>query len=251
MMIEFRDITKSFDDVPAVGSVNLALGAHRTTALIGPSGSGKSTLLRLVMGLVGADQGSIWLDGEELTPASAANLRSRMGYVIQDGGLFPHLTAGENLALPAQVSGWSSEQTAGRIDELAALTLFPADGLVRYPVQLSGGQRQRVGLMRALMLDPNVLLLDEPLGALDPLIRADLQKDLRGIFRELKKTVVLVTHDLAEAAYLADDIVLLNNGQVVQYGTFTDLKSNPGDPFVTQFVEAQRTIHLSDGESER
>jgi osmoprotectant transport system ATP-binding protein len=170
--------------------------------------------------------------------------------VIQDGGLFPHLTARENLSLPAQVAGWPMDRTAARIEELAALTLFPSDGLDRYPVQLSGGQRQRVGLMRALMLDPDVLLLDEPLGALDPLIRADLQKDLRVIFRELEKTVVLVTHDLAEAAYLADDIVLLNEGRVVQYGTFDDLKTRPGNPFVTRFVQAQRTIHLDETDTE-
>jgi len=249
-MIEFREISKSFDGVLAVRSVDLTIPAHRTTALIGPSGSGKSTLLRLVAGLVAPDRGSVCLGGQELSPASAARIRDRMGYVIQDGGLFPHLTARENLSLPAQVWGWTTERTTARIDELAAMTLFPAGGLDRYPVQLSGGQRQRVGLMRALMLDPDVLLLDEPLGALDPLIRADLQKDLRSIFRELEKTVVLVTHDLAEAAYLADDIVLLNEGRVIQHGTLHDLKTHPSDPFVTRFVRAQRTIHLDKTEIE-
>lgn len=169
-----------------------------------------------------------------------------MGYVIQDGGLFPHLTARENLSLPAQTSGWPMDRTTHRIEELAKLTLFPTDGLDRYPVQLSGGQRQRVGLIRALMRDPDVLLLDEPLGALDPLIRADLQKDLRRIFRDLEKTVVLVTHDLAEAAYLADDLVLLNEGRVIQHGTFDDLNTHPSDPFVTLFIRAQRTIHLDE-----
>jgi osmoprotectant transport system ATP-binding protein len=250
-MIEFRDIDKSFSGVPAVRSVNLVFPAHRSTALIGPSGCGKSTILRLVMGLIRPDRGSVWVSGQQLTPETAVDIRGRIGYVIQDGGLFPHLTGRENLALQTQVLGWGVERINRRIAELAELTHFPADGLDRYPAQLSGGQRQRVGLMRALMSDPDGLLLDEPLGALDPLIRADLQKDLRDIFRELGKTVVLVTHDLAEAVYLADDIMLLNEGRVVQHGRFQDLETRPSNPFVTRFVRAQRTIHFTDLEDDR
>jgi osmoprotectant transport system ATP-binding protein len=200
------------------------------------------------MGLIQPDGGDIRVGGRELTPETAAEIRARIGYVVQDGGLFPHLTSRENLALQTRVLGWSANRIDDRINDLAVLTHFPADGLDRYPIQLSGGQRQRVGLMRALMPDPDVLLLDEPLGALDPLIRADLQKDLRDIFRELNKTVVLVTHDLAEAAYLADDIVLLNEGRVVQQGRFEDLDQRPDSPFVTRFVRAQRTIHSTDAE---
>jgi osmoprotectant transport system ATP-binding protein len=247
-MIELRDLDKSFSGVPALRSVSVAFAAHRSTALIGPSGCGKSTVLRLVMGLIQPDGGDIRVGGRELTPETAAEIRARIGYVVQDGGLFPHLTSRENLALQTRVLGWSANRIDDRINDLAVLTHFPADGLDRYPIQLSGGQRQRVGLMRALMPDPDVLLLDEPLGALDPLIRADLQKDLRDIFRELNKTVVLVTHDLAEAAYLADDIVLLNEGRVVQQGRFEDLDQRPDSPFVTRFVRAQRTIHSTDAE---
>jgi osmoprotectant transport system ATP-binding protein len=197
-----------------------------------------------MVGLIHPDTGSVQVDGAEMTVSTAPLLRQRMGYVIQDGGLFPHLTARENLALQAQVLGWPADRIAARVRELTDLTRFPSDGLDRYPIQLSGGQRQRVGLMRALMLDPDLLLLDEPLAALDPLIRADLQEDLRDIFRALRKTVALVTHDLAEAAYLADTIVLLHEGRVVQEGRFTDLAAQPAGPFVTRFVRAQRTLHL-------
>jgi osmoprotectant transport system ATP-binding protein len=135
---------------------------------------------------------------------------------------------------------WEANRVAKRLDELAGLTRFPPDGLDRYPVQLSGGQRQRVGLMRALMLDPDVLLLDEPLGALDPMIRAELQADLKAVFRELGKTVVLVTHDLGEAGFFGDVIVLLRGGRVVQRGTLAELVAAPAEPFVTQFINAQR-----------
>jgi osmoprotectant transport system ATP-binding protein len=169
-------------------------------------------------------------------------LRRRMGYVIQDGGLFPHLTAEGNALLLARHLKQPELESRQRLEELCELTRFPADALGRYPAELSGGQRQRVSLMRALMLKPEALLLDEPLGALDPLVRASLQTDLRDIFRELKQTVVLVTHDLAEAAYLADHIVLLESGRIAQQGTIGDLKERPATPFVTQFLNAQRSV---------
>jgi osmoprotectant transport system ATP-binding protein len=163
-----------------------------------------------------------------------------MGYVVQDGGLFPHLTAGSNVTLMARYLGWSEERITSRLEELTVLTQLPRDGLDRYPAELSGGQRQRVSLMRALMLDPELLLLDEPMGALDPMIRSELQAELRAIFRRLGKTVVFVSHDLGEAAYLGDHLVLLRAGRVVQQGTFADLTDRPVEPFVTAFVNAQR-----------
>jgi osmoprotectant transport system ATP-binding protein len=166
-------------------------------------------------------------------------VRLRTGYVIQDGGLFPHMTARGNLTLMARHLGWDRMRIDTRVRELTELTRFPADGLDRYPLELSGGQRQRVGLMRALMLNPDALLLDEPLGALDPLVRADLQTELRDIFRALGKTVVLVTHDLGEAAFFADRIALLRDGHIVQQGSAADLWHRPADPFVTRFVQAQ------------
>jgi osmoprotectant transport system ATP-binding protein len=163
-----------------------------------------------------------------------------MGYVIQEGGLFPHLTTRENITLMASYLGWPQPRIKDRVAQLTELTRFPEDGLGRYPAQLSGGQRQRVSLMRALMLDPELLLMDEPLGALDPLIRADLQEELRAIFRKLSKTVLMVTHDLGEAAYLGDTIVLMRKGEIVQQGVLGDLVRSPADPFVTRFVNAQR-----------
>jgi osmoprotectant transport system ATP-binding protein len=162
-----------------------------------------------------------------------------MGYVIQDGGLFPHLTARANACLMADELGWTAARQTDRLGELCALTRFPSDALDRYPAELSGGQRQRVSLMRALMLDPDIVLMDEPLAALDPMIRADLQDDLKSIFQKLAKTVVLVTHDLGEAAYFGDTIALMNKGRIVQSGTFDDLRDRPADSFVRRFLWAQ------------
>jgi osmoprotectant transport system ATP-binding protein len=169
-------------------------------------------------------------------------LRRQIGYVIQEGGLFPHLTARANVLLMARHIGKSEEEIQNRLLELSELTRFSQNLLSRYPVELSGGQRQRVGLMRALMLSPELLLLDEPLGALDPLVRSSLQKDLKEIFARLRQTVLFVTHDLAEAIYFADEIVLMNEGGIVQRGTITDLRERAVDPFVREFINAQRGI---------
>jgi osmoprotectant transport system ATP-binding protein len=237
-MIRLDEVSKSYGGVLAVDRVTLTIEAGRTTALIGPSGSGKSTLLSLVVGLEQPDAGTIEIESHLLTPKSAPHLRRLMGYVIQDGGLFPHLTARRNIELMAREDGWSACRRAARLDELCRLTRLSGAALDRYPAELSGGQRQRVSLMRALMLDPDILLMDEPLGALDPLIRADLQDDLAAIFERLRKTVVIVTHDLAEAGFFADAIVLMNCGRIVQQGRFADLVERPADAFVTRFVRA-------------
>ena len=239
-MLQLTGVSKSFADHVALHPLDLSIAAGKTTVLIGPSGCGKSTILRLMIGLLRPDQGIVTFDGAELTAANLLEVRRRMGYVIQDGGLFPHLTALDNVTLVGRYLGWEEPLCAARVTALAALTHFPPDRLGRYPVELSGGQRQRVSLMRALMLDPEVLLLDEPLGALDPIIRADLQSELREIFRELGKTVVLVTHEMGEAGYFADEIVLLRAGRIVQQGGFRDLLSAPADEFVSRFVSAQR-----------
>ena len=173
------------------------------------------------------------------------NLRRRIGYVIQEGGLFPHLTARANILLMARHLGKLEPEMQARLSELCSLTRFQPEMLARYPIELSGGQRQRVSLMRALMLSPELLLLDEPLGALDPLVRAALQKDLKEIFARLQQTAILVTHDLAEAAYLGDEIVLMNEGRVVQIGTLEDLRAKPASDFVTEFINAQRGLALA------
>ena len=226
-----------------VGPVSFEVLRGSSVALLGPSGAGKSTLLRVLLGLLVPDAGEARLGGERIGPADH-DLRRRIGYVVQGGGLFPHLTARENVALVARYLGWPPTRIGRRIGELAGLARLDEAALGRYPGQLSGGQAQRVGLIRALALDPEVLLLDEPLGALDPLTRADLQADLRGVFQALGKTVVLVTHDLAEAAFFAGRLLLLRDGRVVQDGSLEELLRAPAEPFVTRFLRAQRSLGL-------
>ncbi|WP_224363568.1 ATP-binding cassette domain-containing protein [Hyalangium versicolor] len=243
-MFELEGVSKRFGVTQALRPVSLKLPPGRTTVLLGPSGCGKSTLLRLMNGLLRPDTGRVLFDGQPLASEQAAVLavRQRMGYALQGGGLFPHLTARQNVDLMARHLRWPEARRQARLAELVELTRFPADALERFPGQLSGGQRQRVGLMRALMLEPDVLLLDEPLGALDPMVRSELQADLRTIFARLGKTVVLVTHDLAEAAFLGEHMVLLREGQVVQEGPLSELEARPADPFVTRFIQAQRLL---------
>ena len=241
-MIRFSGVSKSFGGTIVLPRLDLTLETGRSTVLIGPSGCGKSTLLRILIGLVEPDSGQVFIEGEELTPKSCQTIRQRLGYVIQDGGLFPHLSARDNAALMARYLGWTSDRIDKRLAELADLTRFPIDGLARYPSQLSGGQKQRVSLMRALMLDPKVVLLDEPLGALDPMVRAELQVDLRAIFRALEKTVIMVTHDLGEAGWFGDEILLMRAGRIVQRGPIGELVHSPAEPFVEQFIQAQRQV---------
>jgi osmoprotectant transport system ATP-binding protein len=240
-MLHLHDVTKSFDHIRAVRSLTIHVQKGKATVLIGPSGCGKSTVLRLIIGLILPDSGTIEFAGERVLSETALQLRRNMGYVIQEGGLFPHLTTRDNITLMATYIGWPQSRAEERLAELIELTQFPADGLDRYPEQLSGGQRQRVSLMRALMLDPELLLMDEPLGALDPLIRTDLQAELKSIFQKLQKTVLVVTHDLGEAAYLGDTIILMRDGLLVQEGTLEELVKAPVDPFVTRFINAQRS----------
>ena len=261
-LVELADVSKSYDGSPALHPTNFAVERGKTTVLIGPSGCGKSTLLRLIIHLLEPESGVIRFDDTEITHANIGNFRHRIGYVIQEGGLFPHLTARGNVLLmprylrqirPSarqkldrlkQSSFKSEEEMEARLRELCELTRFPEKLLDRYPLELSGGQRQRVSLMRALMLSPELLLLDEPLGALDPLVRASLQRDLKEIFARLKQTALLVTHDLAEAAYLGDEIVLINEGRIVQQGSIVDLRERPANSFVTEFINAQRALTL-------
>ena len=241
-MIALESVRKVFAGGEGLRETTLTLRPGERMALVGPSGCGKSTLLRLVIGLLRPDAGRVVIDGAEMTHTSCLGLRRAMGYVIQDGGLFPHLTAAANASLMARHLGWPAARVAARLDELTTLVRLPAGALGRYPAQLSGGQRQRVGLMRALMLDPSILLLDEPMGALDPVVRAGLQDDLRRIFGELGKTVLLVTHDMPEAALLAGQIALMQAGRVLQRGSLRDLLERPADPSVSAFLSAHRSL---------
>jgi osmoprotectant transport system ATP-binding protein len=241
-LVEIQGVTKSYGDAIALHPTDLAFERGKTTVLIGPSGCGKSTLLRLIIRLLDPDSGTIRFDGTSITAANVSALRRRIGYVIQDGGLFPHLTARKNILLMSNHLKRPAAEMKTRLADLCALTQFPAAALDRFPIELSGGQRQRISLMRSLALSPELLLLDEPFGALDPLVRSALQKDLKEIFLRLNQTAILVTHDLAEAAYLADQIVLLNEGRIVQIGTLADLRTKPASPFVTEFINAQRAL---------
>jgi len=241
-LVELVEVSKRYTDALALYPTNLSVARGKTTVLIGPSGCGKSTLLRLIIGLVEPDSGAITFNSSRITPANIDILRRRIGYVIQEGGLFPHLTARANVLLMARHLGKSLSEMRTRLTELCELTRFSGNLLERYPLELSGGQRQRVSLMRALMLSPELLLLDEPLGALDPLVRAALQKDLKEIFARLRQTVLFVTHDLAEAIYFGDEIVLMNEGRIVQHGSIADLREKPASPFVSEFINAQRGL---------
>jgi osmoprotectant transport system ATP-binding protein len=240
-MISVENVSKTYAGQTALAPTTLSLTPGKTTVLIGPSGCGKSTLLRLMVGLITPDTGQVVIGDTPLTAQNAETQRHAIGYVIQDGGLFPHLTAAQNVALLARHLGKSGGEIEQRRNELAELVQLPTESLSRYPSHLSGGQRQRVGLMRALMLDPPLLLLDEPLGALDPITRSELQTQLKEIFARLKKTVVLVTHDMGEAAYFGDTIVLMRSGKIVQTGTLDDLLHRPAENYVTDFIRAQRS----------
>ena len=235
-------VTRAWGDARAVDDISLDFGRGRTTVLIGSSGSGKSTVLRLLLGLECPDAGEVRCEGEPLQRARVLDVRRRIGYVIQEGGLFPHLTVLGNLALLPHHLGWTRAGIRERALVLSELTHLHRELLTRFPAELSGGQRQRVALMRALMLDPPTLLLDEPLGALDPLVRHGLQDELREIFRRLGKTVIMVTHDLAEAAFFSNRLVLMRRGHVIQDGSIDDFRRTPADDFVREFLAAHRDL---------
>jgi osmoprotectant transport system ATP-binding protein len=241
-LVELTAISKNYGETIAVAPTDLEIERGKTTVLIGPSGCGKSTLLRLIIGLIEPDAGSIHFNGSAIDSNTLVQFRRRVGYVIQEGGLFPHLNARSNVLLMPRHLRKPETEMNQRLRELSELTRFPSGALDRYPIELSGGQRQRVSLMRALVLSPELLLLDEPLGALDPLVRAALQKDLKEIFGRLHQTAILVTHDLAEAAYLGDKIVLMHEGRIVQQGSIEDLRERPANEFVTEFINAQRSL---------
>ncbi len=250
-MLETQQVEKSYKGQRVLEPTTLVFPPERTTVLIGPSGCGKTTLLKLLAGVIEPDQGAVLFDGIDIRQGDVVAHRQRMGYVLQNGGLFPHLTAGENAALLAQHLRRDSDWIDKRLAELAELVRLPIELLERYPHQLSGGQRQRVGIMRALMLDPAVVLLDEPMGALDPLVRYDLQEDLREIFRTLKKTVVLVTHDMGEAGFFGDEVALMGEGKIVQRGEFSELLQHPKNDFVRKFIQAQRLPLKVEGGADR
>jgi osmoprotectant transport system ATP-binding protein len=241
-MLTLQNIYKTFEGKPVLTDVNLNVPKGATHALIGSSGSGKTTLLRITLGLIPFDKGYVKINDHALLSFSPVEWADRIGYVPQDGGLFPHISGFENVSLIAKLRGWNKQKIESRVEELRKLVGLEAPLLGQFPFELSGGQQQRVAIMRAAMMDPQVMLLDEPMAALDPLIRRSLQQELKSIFQRLDKTVLLVTHDLGEAVFLAQQITLLHEGKIMQSGTYRDLLLNPSDPFVTAFINAQRTL---------
>lgn len=234
-MIEFKNVSKTFDGVRAASDLNLHFKTGAFSVLVGTSGSGKSTTLKMINRLVEHDEGTITFAGEDIRQQPLLALRRRMGYAIQSIGLFPHWSVARNIATVPELQKWSRAKREARVDELMTLLGLDLALRDRYPHQLSGGQQQRVGVARALAADPEVLLMDEPFGALDPVTRGALQQEMVRIHKLLGRTIVLVTHDVDEALRLADHLVLMDGGKVVQQGTPLEILTRPRNDFVREF----------------
>jgi len=246
-MLKLQNIFKQFDGKAVLTDVNLTVPKGATHALIGSSGSGKTTLIRITLGLIPFDKGYVKINDQALLSFRPCEWADRIGYVPQEGGLFPHLTARQNITLVAELRGWDKARMTARLEELGVVVNLDLAILDRFPHELSGGQKQRVAIMRAAFMDPPVMLLDEPMGSLDPLVRRTIQEELKSVFARLGKTVVIVTHDLSEAVFLAERMTLLHEGRIVQTGEYRDLVLHPADPFVSFFIKAQRSLPDVDG----
>ena len=244
--LEFRAATKRYpgQEEPAVDRLSLEVPAGEICVLVGPSGCGKTTAMRMVNRMIDITDGDILLDGRSVRERRPAELRREIGYAIQQIGLFPHLTIADNIATVPKLLGWSKDRIRARVEELLELVqLDPAETRSRYPAQLSGGQRQRVGVARALAVDPPLMLMDEPFGAIDPINRERLQNEFLRLQREIRKTVVFVTHDIDEAIKMGDRIAIMRKGgKLAQYASPAELLSTPADDFVEDFVGADRAL---------
>ncbi|MFL5691304.1 MAG: ABC transporter ATP-binding protein [Ktedonobacteraceae bacterium] len=244
--IVFREITKKFPGAskPAVDAVSFEVQEGNTCMLVGTSGSGKTTLLRMVNRLIEPTSGEILIDGKNVLTENPIELRRRIGYVIQQVGLFPHMTIAENVRVTAEIAGgWTQKQLAERADELLELVgLPPNEYRSRFPRQLSGGQQQRVGLARALATDPAILLMDEPFGALDAITRARMQDELLRVQHDVQKTILFVSHDIEEAFKLGDQIAVLSEGKLIQLGTPVELLAHPANNFVSKLVGGENIL---------
>ena len=248
-MIEFRRVSKTFPDgIEAVRDFSLEIPPHRTTVLVGSSGSGKTTLLRMINRMVEPTAGVITIDGDDIAARDPVQLRRRIGYVMQHSGLLPHFTVAANIATIPVLQGARRRDVEPRVRELLDLVGLDPVLASRYPAQLSGGQQQRVGVARALAADPNILLMDEPFGAVDPIVRGELQQELLRLQREIGKTIVFVTHDIDEAFLLGDQVVLLEAGaRIAQVGSPSEIMERPASAFVAAFIGAERgrrALHL-------
>ncbi len=235
-MIELCNVSKYFGPMPAVSDLSLKIESGAFFVLIGPSGCGKSTVLRMINAMIVPDKGHIEVRGENIRAMEPEKLRRGIGYVIQSAGLFPHWTAADNILAVPHLLKWSSSKCAARLDALVTMVGIDPALLQRYPKQLSGGQQQRIGVARALAADPDIILMDEPFAALDPVSRAALQEELRGIHARSGKTIVFVTHDMDEALRLATGMAVMNNGRLIQAGTPASILLAPADDFVRDFL---------------
>jgi len=240
--VELRGVTKRYGDTLAVDQLSLTVPAGRICILVGPSGCGKTTSLRMVNRLIEPTSGEILIDGQNVLQGDPVELRRRIGYVIQQVGLFPHQTVGANIATVPQLLGWSRDRIRTRVDELLALIGLDRRMKERYPAQLSGGERQRVGVARAMAAEPPLMLMDEPFGAVDPIVRGRLQDEFLNLQRTLGITVIFVTHDIDEAIKLGDRIAIMRTGRLVQYAPPAELLAHPADDFVAQFVGHDRAL---------
>lgn len=241
-MIEFKNVRKTFEDgTEAIKGIDLVIPEGELTALIGPSGCGKTTTMKMINKLIVPTDGKIYINGEEIASKNEVELRRNIGYVIQRIGLLPHMTIEENIALIPKLKGWKKEQYEPRVDELLELVgLEPEVYKKRYPLELSGGQQQRVGVIRALAAEPPIILMDEPFSALDPISREQLQDELKSLQQKIHKTIVFVTHDMDEALKIADNIALMRDGVIEQYGSPNELITNPANEFVKTFIGEHR-----------
>jgi osmoprotectant transport system ATP-binding protein len=243
--LELRSVNKRYQGQrePALVDLSLSVAAGEVCVLVGPSGSGKTTAMRLINRMIPLTSGDILLGGRSVLQREPTELRREIGYVIQQIGLFPHLTVGDNIATVPRLLGWDKGRTAGRVQELIELIGLDAEIGRRYPAQLSGGQRQRVGVARALAADPPLMLMDEPFGAIDPINRARLQDEFLRLQEQVRKTVVFVTHDIDEAIKMGDKIAILREGgRLAQYDSPAEILTHPADDFVAEFVGADRAL---------
>lgn len=242
-MLTFKEVTKVYDGgTKAVDNFNLEINKGEFVVFIGPSGCGKTTTMKMINRLIDTSEGSILLEGEDIRDKDVVELRREIGYVIQQIGLFPHMTIAENISLVPKLLKWSEKDRYERAKELLKLVNMDQDYLERYPHELSGGQQQRIGVLRALAADPPLILMDEPFGALDPITKDGLQEEFKSLQKDLGKTIVFVTHDMDEAIKLADRIVIMKDGQIVQYDTPDEILRNPANEFVENFLGKHRLI---------
>jgi osmoprotectant transport system ATP-binding protein len=239
-LLNLKNISKSFNGTIAVANLSFRVQKGETLCLIGQSGCGKSTTLKMINRLLEPDSGSIIIDGKDISTKDPVKLRREIGYVSQEGGLFPHWTVQKNIGLVPRLEGWSPEKIKKRIPELLKLVdMEPDKYLDRFPAELSGGQLQRISIARALGSDPELMLMDEPFSSLDPLTRRELQEEFLSLKKELNKTIVFVSHDIREAFLIADHILMMHEGKILQYGKKTDFLNTPANSYVESFIKSQ------------